>query len=101
MKHLLFALAVLAAQVAPAVPAPQANEMEAPSGIAATAEDTALSAQAWVRVRHYWGSRYHRRRWPPECVAGWDHFYWWGHRYSCYHPSIKRHVHFDRRAGPH
>ena len=101
MKHLLFALGALAAQVAPALPVSRANEMAAPTGIALTTEDAGLSAQAWVRVQHDWGWRYHRRRWPPECVACWERFYWWGHRYSCYHPSIRRHAHFDRRARPH
>ncbi len=101
MKQLLFALGVLAAQVAPIVPASRADAMALPTpvGIPAMGGDAALNAKAWAPLRHHWG--YYRRRWPPECVVGWEHHYWWGHRYSCYHSSIKRHVHFDRHAGPH
>ena len=86
MKQLLFALGALAAQAVQALPAGRANELAipAPPGRAAAIEDAALNAQAWV-VRHHWGWRSHRRRWSPECVVGWEHFYWWGHRYSCYY----------------
>jgi hypothetical protein len=75
----------------------------APAGIGTTAEGAAFKARAWApaRVRSHWAWRSYRRRWPPECVVGWEHFYWWGRRYSCYYPSIRRHGHFDRRTGPH
>ncbi|HEY7301892.1 MAG TPA: hypothetical protein VH684_28715 [Xanthobacteraceae bacterium] len=102
MKQLLFALGVLIAQIDTAIPASRTNEMTIPTAArVVTADGSALNAQAWVPLRHQWGWRYYRRRWPPECVVGWEHFYWWGHRYSCYRPRVKRYVHFDRRAEPH
>jgi hypothetical protein len=102
MKKLLLALGAMAALFAPAVLASRADEaaIAAPAAAPTGVDDATLNAQAWVGVRHHWAWRYHRRQWPPECVVGWEHFYWWGHRYSCYHPVIRRHVRLDRRATP-
>ena len=95
MRKLLSAVVAAAALLASAGPPSRAGAIPAaPAGLYVSRHDEALTAQAhYVRVRE--AGRYRYRSWPPECVVRWQHYWRWGHRYSCF-----GHAHLHKHAGP-